>query len=51
MNVEDVAYVPEGLVATIRSSKTDQERAGQKVAVALGESPETCRFEVFGHGY
>lgn len=42
LNVEDVAYVPEGLVVTIRSSKTDQERAGQKVAVALGRVPETC---------
>ena len=42
LNVEDVAYVPEGLVITIRSSKTDQERAGQKVAVASGKVLETC---------
>ncbi len=42
LNVEDVAYLPEGLVVTIRSSKTDQQRAGQKVAVASGKMPETC---------
>jgi hypothetical protein len=30
-------------VITIRgSSKTDQERAGQKVAIALGKNPDTC---------
>jgi len=40
--VEDIAYLPEGLAAVIRNSKTDQERAGQKVAVALGKSRETC---------
>jgi site-specific recombinase XerD len=42
LEVEDVHYVPEGLVLTIRGSKTDQERAGQKVAIALGTTTETC---------
>ena len=42
LNIQDVAYVPEGLVVNIRSSKTDQERAGQKVAVAFGKIIETC---------
>jgi site-specific recombinase XerD len=42
LTLEDVQYVPEGLVLTIRGSKTDQERAGQKVAIALGKTPETC---------
>ena len=42
LTIGDVAYVPEGLVITIRGSKTDQERAGQKVAIALGKNAETC---------
>ena len=42
LNVQDIAYVPEGAVITIRGSKTDQERAGQKVAIALGKHGETC---------
>jgi site-specific recombinase XerD len=40
--VEDIKFVPEGLVVTIRASKTDQEKTGQQVAVALGQSAETC---------
>jgi integrase len=42
LTIQDIAYVPEGLVITIRGSKTDQERAGQKVAIALGKNAETC---------
>jgi integrase len=42
LSVADVAFVPEGLVLTIRSSKTDQYKAGVTVAVALGKTPETC---------
>jgi len=42
LNIEDIGYSPEGLVITIRRSKTDQEGSGEKVAVALGKSRETC---------
>jgi site-specific recombinase XerD len=42
LTVEDVQFVPEGMVLTIRRSKTDQEGAGQKVAVMLGQQVETC---------
>jgi integrase len=42
LNVADAVYVPEGLVLTIRRSKTDQERSGERVAIVLGPSPETC---------
>jgi integrase len=42
LTVEDVAYIPEGLIITVRTSKTDQERAGQNVAIALGKTLETC---------
>jgi site-specific recombinase XerD len=42
LSVKDVAFVPEGVVLTIRSSKTDPDKAGTKVAVASGKAPETC---------
>jgi site-specific recombinase XerD len=42
LRVEDVAYLPEGLVLNIRSSKTDQERSGESVAIVHGPSPDTC---------
>jgi site-specific recombinase XerD len=41
LQVDDVQFVPEGMVLTIRR-RTDQEGAGQKVAVTLGQHVETC---------
>lgn len=40
--VEDVATEKDGLVVTIRRSKTDQEGQGRKVALPYGSNPETC---------
>jgi integrase len=37
----DVAEKPDGLLVTIRRSKTDQEGHGQCVAVARGQNPDT----------
>jgi integrase len=42
LSVGDAVYVPEGLVLTIGSSKTDQERKGEKVAIVPGPCPQTC---------
>lgn len=42
LNVEDVEFVQEGIVATIRRSKTDQEGQGHKVAIPYGSHIETC---------
>ena len=36
-DVEDLEEVPEGLLITIRRSKTDQEGIGRKVAIPRGE--------------
>jgi integrase len=33
LNVEDVEFVPEGAILTIRKSKTDQEGRGREVAI------------------
>jgi hypothetical protein len=37
LDVEDIEDVPEGLLITIRRSKTDQEGQGRKVAIPRGE--------------
>ena len=40
--VEDLAWVSEGAVLTLRRSKTDQEGQGRKVAVPKGVHAATC---------
>lgn len=42
LDVSDVAFTPEGLVVTLRRSKTDQEGAGRKVGIPAGQNHETC---------
>jgi integrase len=37
LNIEDLEEVPEGVLVTIRRSKTDQEGVGRKVAIPRGE--------------
>ncbi len=41
-DVADLAWTADGLVVTIRHSKTDQEGAGTKVGLPYGRLPETC---------
>jgi site-specific recombinase XerD len=42
IDVEDLALCKEGLVVTIRTSKTDQYSYGRKVGVCFGENEDTC---------
>ncbi len=42
LDLADVAPTDNGLVVTIRRSKTDQEGDGRKIAVPWGSSPDTC---------
>ena len=42
LNCEDIAFEREGLVITIRRSKTDQEGVGRKVGIHYGTRLETC---------
>jgi site-specific recombinase XerD len=42
LDVEDVADTADGLVVTIRRSKTDQEAAGETVGIPYGSDPATC---------
>jgi len=39
---EDVAFEGEGMIVTIRRSKTDPEAAGQLVGIPRGKTAETC---------
>ena len=41
-DVADVDWTADGLVITVRRSKTDQEGEGAKVGVPYGRFPETC---------
>jgi site-specific recombinase XerD len=42
LDVEDVLETEEGLVVTIRRSKTDQEGMGRKIGIPYGSHPPTC---------
>src|SRR5262249_8940215 len=42
LDVSDLAQADEGLVVTIRKSKTDQVQAGRKVGIPFGAAEETC---------
>jgi integrase len=42
LDVADIQYVPQGLVVTLRRSKTDQTGEGRKVGIPYGVSMDTC---------
>jgi integrase len=42
LQYQDLRFTEDGLVFTIRHSKTDQEREGQTVGIPYGSHPETC---------
>jgi integrase len=42
LDYEDLRWVTEGLVVTIRRSKTDQEGSGRRVGIPYGSNPDTC---------
>ncbi len=42
LDAGDVAETAEGLVVTLRRSKTDQEGEGRKVGIPYGSNPRTC---------
>jgi site-specific recombinase XerD len=47
LDVEDIQDTGEGLVVTIRRSKTDQEGAGRKIGLPYGSTPLTCPVRAF----
>lgn len=42
VDVEDIEETRNGLLITLRRSKTDQEGRGRAIAIPLGRHPETC---------
>ena len=42
LQLEDVAWVEEGSILTLRRSKTDQQGQGRQVALPLGAHAQTC---------
>lgn len=42
LDIADVAVTRDGLVVTIRRSKTDQEGEGRKIGIPYGSNPATC---------
>jgi integrase len=42
LDIADIAFTDDGLVLTLRRSKTDPEGQGRKVALPSGSHPETC---------
>jgi len=42
LDVEDVSFVPEGLVILLRKSKTDQERAGVERGLPMADNAALC---------
>jgi integrase len=39
---EDVRFVPEGLILSVRRSKTDPFGSGREIGIPYGSSPESC---------
>jgi len=48
LDLADLSSREEGIAVTIRSSKTDQERQGRKVALPNGRDPDTCPVTAVG---
>jgi len=42
LDLDDLTHTPEGLLVTVRSSKSDQEGKGDTKAIPFGTDPETC---------
>jgi integrase len=42
LDFEDCTFGKDGLVVTLRHSKTDQDGAGRKIGIPYGANPETC---------
>ncbi|MBL8049554.1 MAG: tyrosine-type recombinase/integrase [Chthonomonas sp.] len=42
LDVNDISFVEEGLVLTLRTSKTDHTSAGVKIAIQRGSRTDTC---------
>jgi site-specific recombinase XerD len=42
LDVSDIEFTEDGMVVTVKKSKTDQEGKGRRVGIPYGTSPSTC---------
>lgn len=49
LDVEDLRFVPDGVVLTLRRSKTDQDGAGAEIAIPYGSGDRTCPVVTLQH--
>lgn len=42
IDIEDIKFVREGYIVTLKRSKTDQEGVGREIAIPYGSNPLTC---------
>ena len=42
LDIDDIEFVPRGMVVTLRRSKTDQEGEGRRLGIPFGSGEETC---------
>jgi len=42
LDVDDIEFGPQGMVITVKQSKTDQTGEGEQVAIPYGKHPDTC---------
>jgi integrase len=49
LQLDDLAWVSQGLIVTIQRSKTDQEGEGFTKGIPYGSHPETCPVVAIGH--
>jgi len=47
LNVDDLTFVPEGVLVRIRKSKTDQEGEGRTIGIPRGRNPALCPVQTF----
>ncbi len=48
LNMADIERAPEGLIITVRRSKTDQQGQGLRKGIPYGSNPATCPVRAFG---
>jgi integrase len=51
LRAEDCEFTSDGLVITLRLSKTDQEGEGRKIGIPNGSNLETCPVRIAALGY
>ena len=51
LDVSDIDDTADGLVVTIRRSKTDQEGEGRQLGIPYGADPARARYELFVGGW